>query len=283
MQATSHDVTVSTFQQIIIEGSKQQPVLVVFWSPQSPECLKILPLIEKLHNENSQSFSLAKINCDNEQQIVSHFGVQSVPSIFMFKDGQGIDGFAGEQTEEFIRTFINKHTPDASLALLQQGQTLYAQGKLEEAKSVLIEANKISTEQSDIKLALAQVYLALGEHESTTNILQTIAMNDQNMIYHSLVSQLQLALKSAQTPEIAALESELESDKDNLNLQYKLARHYSDVKRNSEALALLYNILLKDLNHENGEAKKSLLQILANNDDAALVSEYRRKLYSLLY
>lgn len=283
MQATSHDVTVSTFQQIIIEGSKELPVLVVFWSPQSQECSQILPLIEKIHDENSQSFTLAKINCDIEPQIVSHFGVQSVPSIFMFKDGQGIDGFAGQQTEEFIRTFINKHTPDASLALLQQGQTLYAQGKVEDAKSVLQEATKIAPDLVDIKLALAQVYLALGEHETATNILQSIPMNEQNMIYHSLVSQLQVALQSSQTPEIDSLEIQLQNDKDNLALQSKLAKHYAEVKRNSEALALLYNILLTDLGYDNGEVKQRLLDILANNDDATLVSEYRRKLYSLLY
>ncbi|MCW8996703.1 MAG: thioredoxin domain-containing protein, partial [Psychromonas sp.] len=134
MQANSYDVTVSTFQQIILEGSKEKPVLVVFWSPQSAVCSSLLPLLDKLHHESNQGFTLARINCDSEPQIVSHFGVQSVPSCFMFIDGQGVDGFAGEQDEEFIRQFINKHTPDPSQELLQQGQTLFAQGKLDEAK-----------------------------------------------------------------------------------------------------------------------------------------------------
>ncbi|WP_354625720.1 tetratricopeptide repeat protein [Psychromonas sp. MME2] len=283
MQSTSHDVTISTFPQIIIEGSKQQPVLVVFWSPQSPVCNTLLPLLEKLHNEGNQTFTLAKINCDIEQQIVNHFGVQSVPSVFIFKDGQGIDGFAGEQSEAFIRTFISKHTPDPALALLNQGQTLFAQGHLDEAKKVLLEASKIAAEQSDIKLALAQVYLALGEHESSKHILQDIPLNEQNMIYNSLVSQLQLAMQSTQTPEIVALEAQLQSSPDDMALLYQLAGHYQQVKRNSEALPLLYKILLTDLGYENGEAKQMILTILAKLDDAALVGEYRRKVYSLLY
>ncbi len=283
MQANSYDVTVSTFPQIIIEGSKEKPVLVVFWSPQCSVCATLLPFLDKLHNENNQAFTLARINCDVEQQIVSHFGVQSVPSVFMFVDGQGVDGFAGEQSEEFIRMFIDKHTPDPSLELMQQGQTLFAQGKLSEAKTIIIQATKLDAHNNEIKLALAQVYLALGDHESAKPILEVIPMVDQNMIYHSLISQLQLALQSAQTPEITALEAQLETAQDKMAIEYQLAIQYNQANRNSEALALLYKILVVDLGYENGEAKKTMLDLLATIEDASLVSEYRRKLYSLLY
>lgn len=283
MQTNSYDVTVSTFPQIIIEGSKEKPVLVVFWSPQSSACNTLLPFIDKLHNENNQAFTLARINCDVEQQIVAHFGVQSVPSVFMFVDGQGVDGFAGEQSEEFIRMFISKHTPDPAQELLQQGQTLYAQGKLTEAKETILQAAKLDLQNNEIKLALAQVYLALGDHESAKPLLDLIPMADQNMIYHSLLAQLELAVQSAQTPEITALEAQLAETQNKAGIEYQLAVQYNQANRNSEALSLLYKILATDLGYENGEAKKIMLDILATIDDAALVSEYRRKLYSLLY
>ena len=130
---------------------------------------------------------------------------------------------------------------------------------------------------------MAQVYLALGEHESGKNILDIIPIAEQNMIYHSLISQLQIALQSSQTPEILALEAQLGSAADNINIQYQLALEYQQANRNSEALAMLYNIMLIDLSYENGDAKKTMLDLLATIDDASLVSEYRRKLYSLLY
>jgi putative thioredoxin len=283
MQTNSYDVTVTNFPPIIIEGSKEKPVLVVFWSPQSESCHTLLPLIEKIHAENSESFTVARINCDEEQQIVNHFGVQSVPSVFMFIDGQGADGFAGEQNEEFIRTFIAKHTPDESLVLLQRGQTLFAQGKLAEAKAVIVDAVKLNATNNDIKLALAQVYLAMGEHENAKPILEIIPLVDQNMIYHSLLSQLQLALQSAQTPEITALEKQLETAQDKMPVEYQLAIQYNQANRNKEALDILYRILLQDLGYENGDAKKTMLDLLASIDDPKLVSEFRRKLYSLLY
>jgi putative thioredoxin len=283
MQTNSYDVTVTNFPPIIIEGSKEKPVLVVFWSPQSESCHTLLPLIEKIHAENSESFTVARINCDEEQQIVNHFGVQSVPSVFMFIDGQGADGFAGEQNEEFIRTFIAKHTPDESLVLLQRGQTLFAQGKLAEAKAVIVDAVKLNATNNDIKLALAQVYLAMGEHENAKPILEIIPLVDQNMIYHSLLSQLQLALQSAQTPEITALEKQLENAQDKMPVEYQLAIQYNQANRNKEALDILYRILLQDLGYENGDAKKTMLDLLASIDDPKLVNEFRRKLYSLLY
>ncbi len=283
MQANSYDVTVSTFQQVILDGSKEKPVLVAFWSPQSAVCSSLLSVLDKLHNESNQAFTLARINCDIEQQIVSHFGVQSVPSVFMFIDGQGVDGFAGEQSEEFIRQFINKHTPNPAQELLQQGQTLFAQGQLAEAKELILQASRLEAENNEIKLALAQVYLALGEHESAKNLLDIIPPSDQNMIYHSLLSQLQVAVQSAQTPEIAALQEQLAKSPNNMDIEYQLAIQYKQVNRNSEALELLYKILVADLGYADGDAKKTMLDLLASIDDPGLVSEYRRKLYSLLY
>ncbi|WP_372880451.1 tetratricopeptide repeat protein [Psychromonas sp.] len=283
MYTNSHDISVSNFQEIIIEGSKEKPVLVVFWSQQNAVCHTLLPLLDKLHAENKQAFTLARINCDVEQQIVSHFGVQSIPSVFMFINGQGVDGFAGEQSAEFISAFIKKHTPDQSAALLQQGQTLFAQGKLPEAKEKIIAAAKIEPEDFAIKLGLAQVYLAMGEHENAQPILDNIPPAEQNMIYHSLVSQMQIAQQSAQTPEITALEKQLETASEKQPIEYQLALQYKMANRNKEALALLYNILVSDLNYDDGAPKKTFLEILESIDDPALVSEYRRKLYSLLY
>jgi len=283
MQVNSHDVTVSSFPKIIIEGSKEKPVLVFFWSPRCPICASMLTLLNKLHSETKQTFTLARINCDLEPQIVSHFGVQSVPSVFMFVDGQAVDGFAGEQSEEFIRLFIDKHAPAASIELLQQGQTLFAQGQLSAAKATILQALKLDADNNEIKIALAQIYLALGEHESAKPILEAIPASDQNVIYHSLMTQLQQALQSAQTPEISALEAQLQTALDKVAVQYQLAIEYKEVNRYSDALPLLYNILAADLGYENGAAKKIMLDTLAAIDDAALVSEYRRKLYSLLY
>ena len=283
MQADIFDVTAQDFQTVIAQGSVNKPVLVAFWSSQCKLCQSLLPLLEQLQREHANGFTLAKVNCDTEYQITQHFEIKSVPTVYMFVNGQGVDGFAGEQTPAFINDFINKHLPDPAMALLGDAQTLFAQGNLEEAKSTILQAQKLNATDNQIKLALAQIYLALGEFENAKPILAVIPMADQNMIYHSLISELELAEQSSQTPEITALEADLLNAEDKLPIQYQLSIQYHHVKRYQEALSLLYSLLSKDLGYENGDAKKTMLDILATIDDATLVSEYRRKLYSLLY
>ena len=285
MKTNTFDITVSTFQQIVIEGSKESPILITFWSNQDPDCLALLSMIDEIHAIDPTTFVNARVNCDVEDKIVAHFGITNVPSVFIFKDGVAVDGFAGLQDKQFIEEFINKHTPDPADALLSQGQTLFAQGLLEEAKSCLLTAQEMNNENNQIKLALAQVYLALAAIDNARTLLEKIPMKDQDAIYNSLMSQLELAIQSAQTPEITALENALiESDGDKkVEIQYQLAIQYSQQQRNEDSLALLFSILSAQLDYENGEAKKTMLDILATTDDATLVSVYRRKLYSLLY
>ncbi|WP_413693274.1 tetratricopeptide repeat protein [Psychromonas sp. KJ10-2] len=283
MQADIFDVTVQDFQTVVAEGSKNKPVLVVFWSSQCNICKTLLPALTQLQHDHANGFTLARVNCDTEHQITQHFEIKSVPTAYMFVNGQGVDGFAGEQTPAFLNDFINKHLPDPALALLTDAQTLYAKGELIEAKATLLQAQTLNDQDSQIKLALAQVYLGLGEFENAKPILANIPVEQQSMLYHSLVSELDQAKRASQTPEITTLENALETAQDKQAVQYQLALQYQLVKRYKEALNLLFTVLSTDLGYDNGEAKKIMLDILETTDDKALVSEYRRKLYSLLY
>jgi len=283
MQTDIFNVTAQDFQAVVAQGSINKPVMVIFWSSQCHICPALLPVIEQLQREHANGFSIAKINCDTEHALVQHFDIKSVPTAYMFVNGKAVDGFAGEQTASVINEFITKHLPDPALILLADTQTLFAQGNIEEAKATILQAQKINPDDNQIKLTLAQIYLALGEFENAKLILTAIPMADQNMIYHSLMSELELAEQSAQTPEITALEEALQSADDTQPIQYQLAIQYHQAKRYKEALNLLYSLLCKDLGYEGGDAKKTMLDLLATVDDAGLVSEYRRKLYSLLY
>lgn len=283
MQADIFDVTAQDFQSVIAQGSVNKPVLVIFWSSQCNVCQQLLPLLEELQREHNSAFTLARVNCDSEYQLAQHLNIQNVPTVYMFVNGQAADGFVGEQSKQVIDEFIKKHLPDPTVALLQEAQTFFAQGELNQAKEAALAAQKIDNKDSQVKLTLAQIYLAQGEFENAKPLLESIPMVDQNMIYHSLMSELKLAEESSQTPEITALEAELETAQDKLPIQYKLAIQYHQAKRYSEALQLLYSLLLVDIGFDEGNAKKTMLDILATIDDAQLVSQYRRKLYSLLY
>ena len=93
------DVTVANFEAEVIEASKTIPVLVDFWAPWCGPCKTLGPILEKLEAEYAGRFKLVKIDSDQEQQLAGAFGIRSIPTCVMLKDGQPVDGFTGALPE----------------------------------------------------------------------------------------------------------------------------------------------------------------------------------------
>lgn len=74
-------VTIENFQQVILEGSKDKLVIVDFWADWCEPCKQLMPVLEKLANEFSDRVTLAKIDCDDQQQLAQQFGIRSLPTV----------------------------------------------------------------------------------------------------------------------------------------------------------------------------------------------------------
>ena len=103
------DVTIENFEQEVIAASMSQPVLVDFWAPWCGPCKAIGPILEKLETAYGGAFKLAKINSDEEQQLAGAFGIRSIPTVVLLKNGQPVDGFMGALPEGKVREFLDKH------------------------------------------------------------------------------------------------------------------------------------------------------------------------------
>jgi putative thioredoxin len=103
------DVTIKNFEQEVITASLTQPVLVDFWAPWCAPCKALGPILEKLEVEYGGGFKLAKINSDEEQQLAGAFGIRSIPTVVLLKNGQPVDGFQGALPEGKVREFLDKH------------------------------------------------------------------------------------------------------------------------------------------------------------------------------
>ena len=276
------NITPENFQQVILEQSKTTLVLVAFWAEQIPESMQLRDKLANAITGQNQHIILALVDCQTQQAIAQQFGIQSLPTAVLVKDGQPIDGVTGPQTDETIATFLDKHLPKAEDNLLMQALQLLEQGKAAEALILLQQAYAITSERADIKLALSDAYLQLGKTVDAEELLVQITMVDQDSYYQSLMAKLDLAKAASNSPEIQALELQLQSDGDNVELNRNLAVQYSQVSRQQEALQLLYALILKD-NGDN-DSKKLLLDILAGLPEGdKLVTSYRRKLFSLMY
>jgi putative thioredoxin len=275
-------ITLENFQQVIVEQSKQTLIMVGFWAEWDEPSLQTMGMLEKIAVEYPNDLILAKVNCDEQQQIAQQFGVRGLPTVMLVKDSQPIDGFAGPQEEQEIRALLEKHLPKVEDGLLLQAQALVEEQDYQQAFSLAKQAYEIDPQRTDIKFVLADIYIELGRIEQAKELLETIGLVDQDHQYSVLLGKIELAEQAAYSPEIKALEADIEKSPDDLELKVKLGVQLQQANRTEEALELLLSVLKKDLNF--GEAKKLTLDMInALPDGDPLASTYRRKIYSLLY
>ena len=267
-----------------LEQSVSVPVLFYFWSERSQHCQQLTPVLEKLAAQYAGQFILAKVDCDAEQMVAAQFGLRAIPTVYLFQNGQPVDGFQGPQPEEAIRALLDKVLPREEELKAQQAMELIEQGDHAGALPLLKEAWQMSNQASEIGLLLAQTQIALNRSDDAEAVLKTIPLQDQDTRYQGLVAQIELLKQAADTPEIQQLQQQVEQNPQDAQLAAQLALQYHQVGRNEEALELLFSHLKTDLGAAEGQARKTFQEILAAlGTGDQLASKYRRQLYSLLY
>ncbi|OCG21298.1 co-chaperone YbbN [Gilliamella sp. App2-1] len=282
------DVNEQNIQKIIEESSKY-PVLFYFWSARSPNYEAMTQTLTKLANEHHGQFILASINCDEQQMLAAQFGLRALPTVYLFQNGQPVDGFQGPQPEETIKEFLVKFLPNEEELKLIEAQNLFNEAKYEQALPLLKQTWKalndhLGKPRTDIALMLIKSYIELKQLSEAKEVLATIPLQDHDSVYHGLQAEIELLEQAANSPEIQQLQDQLTKQPDNTALMIQLASQLMSVGRHEEALELLFNPLTKDLNAGKGQLKQALLDLLAAlGTNNPLASAYRRKLYTLLY
>lgn len=280
----SIDVTIDNAQQQIIDESFKRLVMVDFWAEWCGPCKTLTPILDKLAEEYQGQFLLAKINADDQQMLASQFGVRSLPTVMLIKDGQPLDGFTGAQSEAQVRQILEQHLPKAWEADLQKAQELLQNGDFSAALPLLQRVYEEAGQPGQVACLLARCLLELNRLDEAEAALQKVKLADQDQLYKQVKAQLELKRQAAKTPEIEALEAELTRDPNNLELNYKLALQYNQEGYQKPALECLIKILRQDLNFEDGKARKALTDIIASlGKGDPLAIEYQRKLFTLLY
>jgi putative thioredoxin len=269
---------------MLIEESHKRPVVVDFWAEWCEPCKTLMPLLEKIAAEYQGAFLLAKVNADEQQGIAQQLGVRSLPTVMVIQGGQPVDGFAGAQTESFIRDMLQKYLPKPWDGLLQQGMEAIERGEFNEALVPLRQAWLDSKQEHEITLAYVHALIGALRLDEAEALLDDVRMADQDAGYEQLRAQLEIKREAAKSPEITALEQQLAANPDNLDVRYQLGVQYTNAGQFRDAMEQLVAILQKDLNHGDGATKRMLLDSIASlGKGDPLAVEYQRKLYSLLY
>ena len=170
------------------------------------------------------------------------------------------------------------------MCIRDRAQTALTKNKLTEAQSAINQAYELDAKRADIKLVLIDVYIQTGNTDEAQGLLETIMMVDQDSYYQVLVAKLELANQAANSPEIQALEAQLASKPDDIEIKHQLAAQYSQVNRHEDALLLLFRLMQAGDAETKDDSKTLFLDILkALPDGDVIATKFRRKLYTLLY
>lgn len=277
-------INLENFQQVVLEESKNKLVLIAFWADQVPESIQLRDALAAKVQPFNEQILMASLDCQSQQQIAQQFAIQGLPTAILMKDGQPLDGISGPQTDESIATFLDKYLPKAQDILLAQAQAALSENKLAEAQSAINQAYQLDAERADIKLVLIDVNIQTGNTDEAQELLDTIMMVDQDSYYKVLVAKLELASQAANSPEIQALEAQLASKPNDVEIKHQLAAQYSQVNRHEEALTLLFRLVQSGEAETKEKSKDLFLDVLkALPDGDVIATKFRRKLYTLMY
>lgn len=274
------DATLENFQQVILEGSLKQPVLVSFWAGWCAPCKALMPLLEKLVNEFQGQFILAKINIEEQPELAQQFQVQSVPTVMLVGEGQLLDKFDGIKPETEIRAFLKQHLTNPVDAFKEQIKVLIGEGELDQAQTMLQQAIEQLPEDIDLQIDLARVLLQKNLANDAKAVLENLPEADKaRPDVKGLMAGLKFSEVAPSAEKLAELGEREDSEANYLKAMAALLQ--SDYE---QALERLLNLLRDDRSYQEGVAHKTLLEVFAMlGEGNPLVVKARRKLYTLMY
>jgi putative thioredoxin len=284
------DVTTASFTADVIQDSRKQPVLVDFWAPWCGPCKQLQPALEKVVAAAGGAVKLVKMNIDEHPTIAGQLGIQSIPAVIAFKNGQPVDGFMGAVPESQIRDFIQKLVgkdaaqPQLAEALAAAGQAREA-GDLQTAADIYDAVLQEQPDNVDAIAALADILFDAGDKAGAQEVLARTPADKQDVAAVAAVrSKIDLAEAATDLGDPAALERRLAENPGDHQARFDLAMIQNTQGKRQEAADNLLAIVKADRTWNDDGARAQLLKLFeawGMTDEATLSA--RRKLSSLLF
>jgi len=283
------DVTTQTFMKDVIEESRRQPVLVDFWAPWCGPCKQLTPVLEKAVKNAKGAVKLAKMNIDEHPAIPGQMGIQSIPAVIAFVNGQPADGFMGALPEAQVNAFLERLTKGKVGAeekdMLKAADEALVDG--DPAAAAEIYAQLLSQDGANVHAlaGLARCYVETGALEQAK---QTLAMVPEAKRNEAPVAAARAALENAEQAKsvgpLAELEGKLLANPLDHQARFDLAVALNAKGKRADAVNQLLEIVRKDRKWNDDGARKKLVQFFeawGPTDEATV--EGRKRLSSILF
>ena len=283
------DTTTQTFVKDVIEESKRQPVLVDFWAPWCGPCKQLTPILEKAVKAAKGKVKLVKMNIDEHPAIPGQMGIQSIPAVIAFVNGQPADGFMGALPESQVIAFLERLTKDRlggeTKDLLKAADAALADGDAAGAAEIYAQLLAEDTTNVPALAGLARCYVETGALDQAR---QTLAMVPEAKRNDAAVAAARAALELAEQAKtlgpLAELEQKVAANPLDHQARFDLALALNGKGRRLDALEQLIAIVKRDRKWNDDGARKQLVQFFdawGPTDEATI--EGRKRLSSILF
>ncbi len=262
-------VTSSDFETEVIEKSKTVPVLIDFWADWCAPCKQLMPLLHQIVDSLKGSVHLATVDTDAEQELSMNFGIRSLPTVLLMKNGEIIEQFMGVQPESEIRKLLEPHVTPVSEPAEEISNSMQKALDLINNNQVLDAIPYLEQESSlHGKLLLIKIYLQEGEVEKALESFAKLTDDEQENDEAKTIKTILDLVEQGQKSQNKALQQAIDQT----------------ISVNPEhGIHLLLQLLAEAKDTEQNEVKQSLISAFNLIEDARLVSQLRRKMAALIF
>ena len=272
------DVDTPSFTAAVVERSFEVPVIVDFWAEWCGPCKVLGPILEHAVEASGGSVELAKVDVDRNQQLAGQFGVQGIPTVVGFKNGQAVSRFTGALPDAQVREWIDQLKPSQLDLTVTRAEGLLERGEDTEAETLLNLVLAEDATHQDAGIVLAGILLDRGDAGGALALLGRLSPTEE-------VQQLRATarLASAESIDVNAAEAALAQDPDDHAARLDLAKASAARGDVEAALEDLLRVV-ESRAEEADEARQAMVDIFEiRGSDDPLVRSYRQRLASALF
>ena len=279
----------ATFQADVLDASRTIPIIVDFWATWCGPCKQLTPLLEKVVTAARGAVRLVKIDVDKNQELAAQLRIQSVPTVFAFKDGRPVDGFAGALPESQIKAFVQRLTGDQGPSpvdeAMEQAQALMDSGDHAAAGNIFMQILQQDPANTKAAGALIRCAIAGGQLDQARQILHQIPTDEAtDPEIEAARTALELAEAGQSAGDTGVLQARVEADPNDHQSRHDLAQALYGAGDAEAAIDHLLELFKRDRAWNDDAARMQLLKIFeALGSTHPATVEGRRRLSTMLF
>ncbi|MEJ2631270.1 MAG: thioredoxin [Acidihalobacter sp.] len=279
-----YDVTQADFEQLVLARSHEVPVLVDFWADWCGPCRMLAPVLHKLAEDFGGQLIVAKVNSDAEQALSQQYGIRSLPTVKLFRNGAVVDEFMGVQPESAIRAILERHVPRESDNGREQALEIWRSGDAATAAVMLKEVAEQDPDNTQIVPDLARVLLAQGEADEAERLLRSLPANRaEDADIKRLLASAHFSRLIKDAPAADALKERVDADPKDFAALEQLAARWILESNYEAGMDALLQIMRGDRKYNDDAGRRGLLAAFELLGDDERVTPYRRQMFNLLH